>query len=169
MPSPKITEQPLVTIGMCVFNCDRFLVKALDSLLSQEYKNFELIISDNASEDRTQEICLEYQARDPRIQYSRNETNMGAIFNGVKVINLARGKYFMFGSDHDLWHPSFITKRLEVIEDRNGASSTLITSQLPMENWHEHIGNPTIADAILGLLIHNAHRINLKGGSMRKK
>src|SRR4030042_1689550 len=104
MPSPKITEQPLVTIGMCVFNCDRFLVKALDSLLSQEYKNFELIISDNASEDRTQEICLEYQARDPRIQYSRNETNMGAIFNGVKVINLARGKYFMFGSDHDLWH-----------------------------------------------------------------
>jgi len=58
---------------------------------------------------------------------------------------------------------------LEVIEDRNGASSTLITSQLPMENWHEHIGNPTIADAILDRLIHNAHLINLKGGSMRKK
>jgi DNA replication protein DnaC len=58
---------------------------------------------------------------------------------------------------------------LEVIEDRNGASSTLITSQLPIENWHAHIGDPTIADAILDRLIHNAHRINLKGGSMRKK
>jgi DNA replication protein DnaC len=58
---------------------------------------------------------------------------------------------------------------LEVIEDRNGSSSTLITSQLPIENWHEHIGDPTIADAILDRLIHNAHRINLKGGSMRKK
>ena len=58
---------------------------------------------------------------------------------------------------------------LEVIEDRHGTSATILTSQLPIENWHEHIGDPTIADAILDRLIHNAHRINLKGGSMRKK
>jgi len=58
---------------------------------------------------------------------------------------------------------------LEVIEDRNGSGSTLITSQLPIEHWHDHIGDPTIADAILDRLIHNAHRIQLKGGSMRKK
>jgi len=58
---------------------------------------------------------------------------------------------------------------LEVIEDRTGSSSTLITSQLPIENWHDHIGDPTIADAILDRLIHNGHRIQLKGGSMRKK
>jgi DNA replication protein DnaC len=58
---------------------------------------------------------------------------------------------------------------LEVIEDRHGATSTLITSQLPIENWHDHIGDPTIADAILDRLIHNAHRIQLKGASMRKK
>jgi DNA replication protein DnaC len=58
---------------------------------------------------------------------------------------------------------------LEVIEDRHGTASTILTSQLPIENWHEHIGDPTIADAILDRLIHNAHRINLKGASMRKK
>jgi DNA replication protein DnaC len=58
---------------------------------------------------------------------------------------------------------------LEVIEDRHGNASTLITSQLPVENWHDHIGDPTIADAILDRLIHNAHRFQLKGGSMRKK
>jgi len=58
---------------------------------------------------------------------------------------------------------------LEVTEERHGSSSTLITSQLPIENWHDHIGDPTIADAILDRLIHNAHRIQLKGGSMRKK
>ena len=58
---------------------------------------------------------------------------------------------------------------LEVIEDRHGATSTLITSQLPVENWHDHIGDPTIADAILDRIIHSAHRIQLKGGSMRKK
>jgi len=58
---------------------------------------------------------------------------------------------------------------LEVIEDRTESSSTLITSQLPIENWHDHIGDPAIADAILDRLIHNVHRIQLKGGSMRKK
>lgn len=58
---------------------------------------------------------------------------------------------------------------LEIIEDRHGATSTLITSQLPVENWHDHIGDPTIADAILDRIIHSAHRIQLKGGSMRKK
>ena len=54
-------------------------------------------------------------------------------------------------------------------EDRHGLRSTLVTSQLPVEHWHEIIGNPTIADAILDRLIHNAYRINLKGESMRKK
>ena len=58
---------------------------------------------------------------------------------------------------------------LEVIEDRTGSTSTLITSQLPVDHWHDHIGDPTIADAIMDRLIHNAHRIQLKGGSMRKK
>jgi DNA replication protein DnaC len=57
---------------------------------------------------------------------------------------------------------------LEILEDRHGLRSTLVTSQLPVEHWHEIIGNPTIADAILDRLIHNAYRINLKGESMRK-
>ncbi len=58
---------------------------------------------------------------------------------------------------------------LEVIEERQGRSSTIITSQLPVDHWHEQIGDPTIADAILDRLIHNAHKLNLKGGSLRKK
>jgi DNA replication protein DnaC len=58
---------------------------------------------------------------------------------------------------------------LEVIEDRQGLSSTIVASQLPVENWHDSIGDPTIADAILDRLVHNAHQINLKGSSMRKK
>jgi DNA replication protein DnaC len=57
---------------------------------------------------------------------------------------------------------------LEVIEDRHGSASTVITSQLPVEHWHEVIGDPTIADALLDRLVHNAHRISLKGESMRK-
>ncbi|MFZ5798371.1 MAG: IS21-like element helper ATPase IstB [Thermodesulfobacteriota bacterium] len=57
---------------------------------------------------------------------------------------------------------------LEILEDRNGLRSTLVTSQLPVELWHEQIGDPTLADAILDRLVHNAHTIQLKGGSMRK-
>jgi len=57
---------------------------------------------------------------------------------------------------------------LEVVEDRYGAASTIITSQLPVEHWHEVIGDPTIADALLDRLVHNAHRVTLKGESMRK-
>jgi DNA replication protein DnaC len=58
---------------------------------------------------------------------------------------------------------------LEVIEERHGAGSTLVASQLPVDHWHDHIADPTLADAILDRLIHNAHRIQLKGGSMRRK
>ena len=57
---------------------------------------------------------------------------------------------------------------LEIMEDRHGRGSTMITSQLPVEHWHEIIGDPTIADAILDRLVHNAHRLNLKGESLRK-
>ena len=58
---------------------------------------------------------------------------------------------------------------LEILEDRHNLKSILITSQLPVENWHEQIGDPTIADAILDRVVHNAHKIQLKGESMRKK
>ncbi|MBA4369350.1 MAG: AAA family ATPase [Desulfobacterium sp.] len=57
---------------------------------------------------------------------------------------------------------------LEVIEDRHGLMSTIISTQIPMENWFEAIGDPTISDAVLDRLIHNSHKINLKGESMRK-
>jgi DNA replication protein DnaC len=58
---------------------------------------------------------------------------------------------------------------LELLDDRHGNRSTLVTSQLPVEHWHETIGDPTLADAILDRLIHNAYRIKLKGESMRKR
>lgn len=58
---------------------------------------------------------------------------------------------------------------LEILEDRHGVRSTLVTSQLPIKNWHDQIGDPTLADAIMDRLVHNAHKIQLEGDSMRKK
>jgi DNA replication protein DnaC len=57
---------------------------------------------------------------------------------------------------------------LEIVDDRHGRGSTIVTTQLPIEHWHEMIPNPTIADAILDRLVHNAYRLTLKGESMRK-
>ena len=57
---------------------------------------------------------------------------------------------------------------LEILEDRNGRGSTIVTSQVPVDQWHEMIGDPTLADAILDRLVHNAHRFNMTGDSMRK-
>lgn len=58
---------------------------------------------------------------------------------------------------------------LELLDDRYSQRSTIVTSQMPVDNWHELIGDPTLADAILDRLVHNAYRINLKGESMRKR
>ena len=58
---------------------------------------------------------------------------------------------------------------LEILEDRHAARSTLVTSQVPVEQWHELIGEPTLADAILDRLVHTAYKIKLKGESMRKQ
>jgi glycosyltransferase involved in cell wall biosynthesis len=107
---------PLVSIGMPLFNEERYLPQALDSLLAQDFKDFELIISDNASEDATQQICLDYATKDPRIRYYRNEVNLGPIENFNRVFRLSSGKYFVWASGHDLWAPRFLSRCVEVME-----------------------------------------------------
>lgn len=110
-----------------------------------------------------------FYIRSPKLYYelavSRGDGSYGKMIN-----KLARTQILLL-DDLGLAPMADSERRdlLEVIEDRHGNASTIITSQLPIENWHEHIGDPTIADAILDRLIHNAHKINLKGGSMRKK
>ena len=68
---------PPVSIGMPVFNGEKYIVEALDSVLDQTYSEFELIISDNASDDRTPEICQEFARKDPRVRYFRQPANVG--------------------------------------------------------------------------------------------
>jgi len=111
-----VANNPLVSIGMFVYNGERYIRQALDSLLAQDYKNFELIISDNASTDRTREICLEYAARDKRIRYYRNKKNMGARWNASRVFKLSSGEYFMWAAHDDCWNPSYIRSCLEAFK-----------------------------------------------------
>jgi glycosyltransferase involved in cell wall biosynthesis len=108
--------KPLVNIGMPVYNAEKFICQALDSLLKQDYENFELIISDNHSIDSTQEICLDYMAKDKRIRYFRNEMNVGAIKNFNKVFELSQGEYFMWHAHDDYREPNYISSCLKMME-----------------------------------------------------
>ena len=83
-------EKALVTIGVPVYNGERFLEQCLDSLLSQTYRDFVLVISDNASTDRTQEICGRYAKADPRVRYHRNPVNIGLYGNFNRLQNSVR-------------------------------------------------------------------------------
>jgi glycosyltransferase involved in cell wall biosynthesis len=96
---------PLISIGLPVYNGERYLAQALDALLAQDIEDFELIISDNASEDATAEIAKSYASKDSRIRCFRNERNLGLAWNFNRVVELARGKYFKWTA-HDDWHPS---------------------------------------------------------------
>lgn len=115
------TSLPLVSIGMPVYNGEKFLQQALDSTLAQTYPNFELIISDNHSNDRTEAICLEYAARDLRIKFERNERNLGAARNYNLVLGRATGKYFRWASSDDLFAPDSLEKCVEMLESHSEA------------------------------------------------
>jgi glycosyltransferase involved in cell wall biosynthesis len=116
MKESKEHLEPSVTIGVPVFNGERFIGRALDTLLSQTYGNFEMIISDNASTDRTGEICLSYVSRDDRIRYYRSEQNMGPVWNFNRVFELAVGEYFMWASHDDYWDASYINSCVETFK-----------------------------------------------------
>lgn len=108
---------PRATIGMPVYNGERFVKEAIDSILAQTFEDFELIISDNASTDRTEEICRTYAAQDKRIQYHRQKQNRGASWNFNHVVGLARGEYFKWASYDDVCAPTFLARCVEVLED----------------------------------------------------
>jgi glycosyltransferase involved in cell wall biosynthesis len=113
---------PIVTIGVPVYNGEKYLGVALDSLLAQTFRDFEIIISDNGSTDATLEICREYAASDPRVRYVHVDVNRGLVWNHVRVVNLARGRFFMFGPQDDWYAPEFVERCVDALEADQGVS-----------------------------------------------
>lgn len=109
-------DQPFVSIGMPVYNSERLIRRALDSLLAQDHANFELIISDDASTDTTVEICREYAKQDKRISLLENFRNMGPLANFLRVLEPARGEFFMWAAHDDYRDRNYISALLEQIE-----------------------------------------------------
>lgn len=109
-------HKPCVAIGLPVYNAERYLEQALAAILAQTYSDFELIVVDNASSDRTQEICLAYAAQDQRVRYYRNEKNLGAAPNFRRAFQLATSKYFKWAPYDDLIEPEFLARCVAVLD-----------------------------------------------------
>lgn len=119
-----------VFIGMLVYNGERFVGEAIESLLNQSFSDFTLFISDDASIDNTQAICERYTQKDPRIIYHRQEKNIGMFPNFKFVLDSARGDYFMWASHDDLWDKDFLKVCVENIETMGVDVATTVVADV---------------------------------------
>ena len=110
-------HKPTVSIGMPVYNGAAYLEEALDCILAQTFGDFELIVSDNASTDATEEICRRYAGRDPRVRYHRQPQNLGAAANYDAVYAMSRGRYFRWHAHDDLIAPEYLARTVAVLDD----------------------------------------------------
>ena len=99
---------PTVSIGLPVYNGQRYLEQAIDSILAQSFEDLELILADNASNDGTQEICERYVGQDERVRYFRHAENLGAAVNSNFVFEQSRGEYFKWAAHDDWLEPRYL-------------------------------------------------------------
>ncbi|WP_169734376.1 glycosyltransferase family 2 protein [Desulfocurvus vexinensis] len=120
-----------MSVGMPVYNGGQQFVRALDAVLAQTWTNLEILISDNASTDDTEAVCRAYAARDPRIVYTRNATDQGALENFRKVCLTSRGRYFFWAAHDDWWDPRFVKRMVAAFsaEPEGGVALSAVRRQ----------------------------------------
>lgn len=129
---------PYVSIGLPVFNGERFLARAIDTLLEQDFEDFELIISDNHSTDGTEEIVRQAMGRDGRIRYERHERNRGASFNYNRLLKLSdpEARYVKWAACDDEHDAKYLTRTVELLDaDRTAALSHCISADIDEEGY----------------------------------
>lgn len=136
---------PTVSIGLPVHNGLPYLREAILSLLNQTFVDFELIISDNASEDGTLDVCEEFAQRDGRIRILRNAENHGAAENYNRLVHTAKGRYFKWAANDDVCLPTYLERCVEVLQGRPEVvlcypKTQLIDAQgLPIRNYQDNM------------------------------
>jgi len=145
-----VNRIPKVAVGLPVYNGENYLAETLDLLLGQTFEDFELIISDNCSSDRTAEICRDYAAGDRRILYTRNDSNIGSAPNSNRVFSLARSPYFTWKAHDDRSDPRFLEKCVAVL-DAEPDVVLAHTASLTIDDR----GDPLPFDAGRGCYIYN--------------
>lgn len=131
---------PRLSIGLPVFNGENYLECALNSLINQTFTDFELIISDNASTDRTRDICEAHAVKDPRVRYYRNSVNIGATQNWYRVFELSSGEYFASAAHDDFYDPEYMRKCINVL-DQDPAVVVCHSKTCMIDDNDNQIGN----------------------------
>lgn len=171
MFAPK--ARPRVSIGVPVYNGERYLAATLDSLIAQTFDEFELVICDNASTDRTAEIAQAYSGRDRRIRYVPSDRNIGSVRNFNRAFQLATGEYFRWFSADDLAAPESLARCVEVLDQEpavvlaypktrliDGQGQAIrdyddrlhLTMADPCERFQELLGRIGYTNAVYGLM-----------------
>lgn len=135
----------VISVGMPVYNGEQYLESAIDSVLAQTFGDFELLIADNSSTDRTEEICRDYAARDRRIQYFRHDENIGAAANYNFLFDKASCDYFRWNNSDDLLEPNLHERCYQTLEANPDAVLAAGTSVLidadgeRMRDYHDNL------------------------------
>jgi glycosyltransferase involved in cell wall biosynthesis len=111
-----LSDVPRLTIGLPVYNGERYVAESLEALLGQSFSDFELIISDNASTDSTGDICRRYEERDPRVRYFRQPKNIGLAPNHNFVVEQARGELFKWAANDDLYARDLVERCVDALD-----------------------------------------------------
>jgi len=117
-----LIKKPKVTIALPVYEGEEYLKQAIDSLLNQTYRDYELVISDDASTDGTNEICEYYQRINSNVVYFRNSFNLGAQDNLLKILRNTNSEYFVWASQDDYWDKDFLSLLVKKLEIDKGLS-----------------------------------------------
>jgi teichuronic acid biosynthesis glycosyltransferase TuaG len=119
MSKKELKNEELVSIVMPTYNCADFIDIALDSVISQTYRNWEVIVVDDCSTDNTARVVKDYMRKDSRIKYHKLEKNSGAAVARNTAVKLAQGKYIAFLDSDDVWFAEKLTKQISFMEENN--------------------------------------------------
>jgi glycosyltransferase involved in cell wall biosynthesis len=108
---------PRVSVGLAVYNGERYLARAIESILNQTYDDLELIVCDNDSSDGTADICNEFASKDSRVRYYRNPFNIGGVRNENRTFFLSRGEFFKLAAHDDLISDNFLALSVRALDD----------------------------------------------------
>jgi len=126
-----------LTIGLPVYNGEKFVHNAIKTILQQSYENFELIISDNNSTDNSKKICESFAKNDNRIKYVYHNENKGYVWNFNYLLEHASTDYFMWAGADDVWHPKFVEKNLEFLERNKEFVGSISEVELFYNLWRD--------------------------------
>ncbi|MGH9107075.1 MAG: glycosyltransferase family 2 protein, partial [Acidimicrobiales bacterium] len=108
-------SEPLVTVGLPVYNEERYVSEAIGGILGQSMDDLELVVADNGSEDATADIVRELAAKDRRVRYLASPVNRGAAWNYNRIVPMARGRYFRWSAADDVLEPGYLAETVRVL------------------------------------------------------